>query len=53
MSFKSNMTGMTTGTNKNFMQLNRDRAANYNPYKKPMICDQLDSNARSRLDKLT
>ncbi len=37
MSFKSNM---TSGTNKtNFMQLNRDRAANFNPYKKPMICD--------------
>jgi len=39
ISFKSNMTGMTSATNKNFMQLNRDRAANYNPYKKPMICD--------------
>ena len=45
---------MTSGTNKtNFMQLNRDRAANFNPFKKPMICDQLDQNTRSRLDRLT
>lgn len=33
--------------------MNKERAANYNPYKKPMICDQLDEASRSRLDRLT
>ena len=35
------------------MQLNRDKAKDYNPYKKPMICDTLDAQSRSRLDVLT
>jgi hypothetical protein len=36
------MTGMTNASGKNFMALNKERARDYNPYKKPMICDQLD-----------
>ena len=37
------MTGITNKSgNKDFMQLNRDKAKNFNLYKKPMICDQLD-----------
>jgi len=40
------MTGMTNSTNRNFLQMNKDRAKDYNPYKKPMICDQLDENSR-------
>ena len=43
---------MTSGS-KNFMALNKDRAKNYNPYKKPMICDQLDEKSKSRLQLLT
>lgn len=50
MSFKSNMTSQSS---KNFMQLNKERAANFNPYKKPMICDQLDEASKSRLERLT
>ena len=33
--------------------MNRDRAKDYNPYKKPMICDQLDEKSKSRLELLT
>ena len=47
------MTGMTNSTNRNFLQMNKDRAKDYNPYKKPMICDQLDENSRQRLQTLT
>lgn len=49
MSFNSQM---TSNTNKDFMALNRERAKNYNPYKKPMICEQLDETSRNRLDNL-
>jgi hypothetical protein len=49
ISFHSHMTGMTNSTNRNFLQMNKDRAKDYNPYKKPMICDQLDENSRQRL----
>ena len=40
-------------SNKNFLQMNKERAANFNPYKKPMICDTLDEASRSRLLMLT
>lgn len=42
ISFRTNMTGATNKTTKDFTQLNRDRAKDYNPYKKPMICETLD-----------
>jgi uncharacterized protein YcsI (UPF0317 family) len=46
--------GMSSSTNKtNFLALNKDRAKDYNPYKKPMICDTLDDKSQSRLAKLT
>ncbi len=32
--------------------MNKDQAKNFNPYKKPMICDQLDDNSKNRLDTL-
>ena len=32
--------------------MNKDRAKDYNPYKKPMICDQLDESSKLRLDRL-
>ena len=47
------MTGMTNMSNKNFLQMNKERAANFNPYKKPMICDTLDEASISRLQMLT
>lgn len=52
-----NTTQMTFNTNmssggKDFMQINRDKAKNYNMYKKPMICEQLDDNSKSRLEIL-
>ena len=47
------MTGMTNMSSKNFLQMNKERAANYNPYKKPRICDQLDEASRSRRERLT
>ena len=50
-SFNSNMTSNTSKTN--FMALNKDRARSFNPYKKPMICDTLNEQSRSRLDRLT
>jgi len=31
---------------KDFMSMNRDKAKDYNPYKKPMICDQLDESSK-------
>ena len=43
---------MTSKTSKDFMSMNRDRAKNYNPYKKPMICEQLDDSSKNRLDNL-
>jgi hypothetical protein len=52
-SFNSNMTGLTSGTHRtNFMALNKDRAKDFNPYKKPMICDTLDEQSKSRLGRL-
>ena len=50
ISFKSNM---TSNTQKNFLSLNKDRAKDFSLYKKPMICDQLDEQSKSRLDRLT
>lgn len=47
MTFHTNMSG-----GKDFMQLNKDRAKSFNPYKKPMICEQLDDRSKSRLDIL-
>lgn len=51
MSFKSHMTGVSSGS-KDFLAQNRNQAKNYNPYKKPMICEQLDESSKSRLDIL-
>lgn len=34
---------------KDFKSMNKDRAASYNPYKKPMICDQLDEDSQAKL----
>lgn len=42
ISFRANKTGATNKTTKDFTQLNRDRTKDYNPYKKPMICETLD-----------
>jgi|LauGreDrversion4_2_1035121.scaffolds.fasta_scaffold139613_2 hypothetical protein len=45
---------MSSQTNKtNFLSLNKDRAKDFNPYKKPMICDSLDERSKSRLVQLT
>jgi hypothetical protein len=33
------MTGMTNKTNKDFLAMNKEKAKDYNIYKKPMICD--------------
>lgn len=52
MSFKSNATGVSTGS-KNFMALNKDRARDYNPFRPQMRCDTLDEQSKSRLDRLT
>ena len=52
ISFRTNVTGMTNKTNKDFTLLNKERAKDYNPYKKPMICDQLDEQSKNRLDNL-
>lgn len=52
-SFRSNATGMTSKTNgKDFLSMNKDQAKAFNPYKKPMICDQLDEQSKNRLDSL-
>jgi hypothetical protein len=48
-SFKTNF---STSTKKDFLSLNKDQAKNFNPYKKPMICDQLDDESKNRLDNL-
>lgn len=53
-SFTSNMTGMTSLSHKtNFLALNKERARDYNPYRKPMICDTLDEPSKNRLLMLT
>lgn len=41
MSFKS---GMSQG--KDFLKANKERAREFNLYKKPMICDQLDEQSK-------
>jgi len=53
ISFNSNVTGMTSSSHRtNFMALNKDRAKDYIPYKKPMICDTLDEQSKGRLGRL-
>ena len=42
---------MSTGS-KNFIGMNRDGVKKYNPFVKPMICDQLDEQSKSRIDIL-
>ena len=52
-SFNTNHNSYSNGLhNKNYQQVNRDGAKNYNPYIKPMICDQLDEQSRFKLDKM-
>eukprot|EP00347_Sterkiella_histriomuscorum_P021750 403332895 len=46
-SFRSNIT-----SNKDFLSKNKDQAKAFNPYKKPMKCDQLDEESKNRLDSL-
>lgn len=50
-SFRTNFSS-ATNSKKDFLNLNKDQAKNFNPYKKPMICDQLDDASKNRLDSL-
>lgn len=34
------------------MAINKDRAKDYNPYRKPMKCDTLNEESKSRLGRL-
>ena len=37
---------------KDFLSKNREQAKDFDMYKKPMICDQLDEESKGRLDRL-